>query len=561
MRKWMRSSFRNRIFIMLLIVTLLPLLLCDVLLMQLQVQRSETTLETEAVQQLSDLEQALSDLSGDLTQVARRLTGSTVVRSALRRGGGDSRTLYQVLFRYTEALRGYASFDICDSTGRCYYTTGSALAGNVRDPGWGVLYAAAQSKGLVFRAGEGCMEAAQAVRGYDGTILGYLVVSVSEENFARLFDGPYTSLGSVLLLDEYWQTIYASQSVQAAQTTGALRAQLLAGAPLTGADESCHYFTAVWEQTGFTLVLQQPRAFTAEALRSFYTICALMGGLCLLLGLLCAWLLSRHLSQPVRQLDEAMEAVRGGNYAVHLSTNREDEFGRLTNSFNRMTHEYGANLNRSVQRQRELNAARIRMMQAQLNPHFLYNTLDSIKWLSVTHHVPQIADLATDLAKILRTSVSEAEFVTLEQELDLVDRYVDIQLIRFEDRFTCEIDVEERFQHCLLPKLALQPLVENAIIHGVAGREEGYIKIWAEQDADDLRLYVSDNGCGIPPETLAWLNSPEKKPPEGHLGLYNVDQIARLYYGAGYGISAQPEPGGGSRVCLRIQMRRKETLC
>ena len=216
------------------------------------------------------------------------------------------------------------------------------------------------------------------------------------------------------------------------------------------------------------------------------------------------------------------------------------------------------NLERSVQRQKELNETRLRMMQAQLNPHFLYNTLDAVKWLGVTHQVPQIPQLATDLAAILRASISGDELVTLERELELVERYVDIQSIRFADRFACEIDVADRYQSCLVPKLALQPLVENAILHGVADKDDGYVKVWAAEADGDLLLYVSDNGRGIPQEILDRLNGEDRELPGGHLGLGNVDSIIRLYFGPGYGLTAQAEPGEGSRVELRLPMRRKE---
>ena len=105
-----------------------------------------------------------------------------------------------------------------------------------------------------------------------------------------------------------------------------------------------------------------------------------------------------------------------------METDREDELGRLTESFNRMTEEYRQNLVRSVARQRELNETQRRRMQAQLNPHFLDNTLDSMKWLGVTHHVPQVATLATDLAVILWAGISGSEFITLEDELELVEQ-------------------------------------------------------------------------------------------------------------------------------------------
>ena len=223
-----------------------------------------------------------------------------------------------------------------------------------------------------------------------------------------------------------------------------------------------------------------------------------------------------------------------------------------------MTGEYRSNLDRSVRRQQELNETRLRMMQAQLNPHFLYNTLDTVKWLGVAHRVPQVAELATNLAAILRAAISGDEIVILDQELDLVERYVDIQSIRFADRFTCEIDVQERYRSCLVPKLALQPLVENAILHGVAGLEEGYIKLWAEEENGDLLLTVSDNGPGIPPEILERLNSPGRRIEGRHLGLFNVDSIIRLHYGQRYGLSARSKPGEGSRVRLRLPMRREE---
>jgi hypothetical protein len=118
--------------------------------------------------------------------------------------------------------------------------------------------------------------------------------------------------------------------------------------------------------------------------------------------------------------------------------------------------------------------------------------------------------------------------------------------------------VDERFQHYVVPKLILQPLVENAIIHGVADSDEGFIKLWAEEDAEGyLLLKVSDNGSGIPPEVLERLNSHELI-PGGHLGLNNVDRIVRLSYDESCGLSAYPNEGGGSCVQLRLPMQKGE---
>lgn len=558
MRAWLRKSFRNRAFVMMLLAAFVPLLVCGPLMLRLQVVRSEGSLAAEAVEQLEALEGALSDLQGRCERAVGELCGSTVVRSALRRGGSDSRTLYQTLFRAAGPLREYARLEVYDSAGQPRYTTGSVLPEAAEDPGWGVLYAAGQADGLALRASGDGLACAQAVRSREGTVLGYVAVTVSQGGFDRLFGGLYGASCEVILLDGSWRTVYGSQPSQSRATVDSLRRQLLAGEELAGWSGEYRFFAAKHARTGFSLVLQQPRPFTSLVLRSVYLVGALAGGLCLLLCMWCAWVLSRYLSRPVHQLDEAMGEVERGRLDVRLEAERDDELGRLSSRFNRMAEEYRLNLERSVQRERELNDVRLRMLQAQLNPHFLYNTLDAMKWLGVAHRAPQVAALATDLASILRASISGDEMVTLEQELELIDRYINIQLIRFEDRFAFEIDIAERFQGCLVPKLALQPLVENAVIHGVAGRDDGYIKLQAGQEGGDLLLYVSDNGCGIPPETLARLNSGDKRIPGGHLGLFNTDSIIRMYFGPGYGVFARSSPGEGSCVWLRLPLRRKE---
>ncbi len=562
MKTWIRRSFRNRIFLTVLLVTLLPLLFCNVLMMQMQVVRSEMSLAREARDQLAALDSALDKLCLSFDEMSDELCESTAVRSALRQNNADSRVLYQLLFRVTDELREYARFDICDSEGSCLYTTDATVPTGALYTNWGILYAASHSQELVFRSGEGnvALMAARAVRSYDASVLGYVVISITPDNFDYLFRELYSAASDIILMDPFWQPIYHSQPAQTETVVESLRSQLLAGEALTGAGGDYYYYASPHQETGFSLILQQPMTFTSTVMHTIYGVSLLMGLLCLLLCLWCAWLLSRHLFRPIRQLDEAMGEVKKGNFDVHLDTERQDELGRLADSFNHMAEEYQANLTRSVSRQKELNDTQLRMLQAQLNPHFLYNTLDTMKWLGVAHHVPQIAELASDLAIILRAGISGDEIITVEQELELIDRYLAIQSIRFEDRFTCEIDIPEEFQSCLIPKMALQPLVENAIIHGVADRNDGYIKLWAEQKGDDLFLSVSDNGCGISQKQLADLSRRSKKKPSdqgSHLGLFNVNSIIRLHFGEPYGLSIRSQQGEGCCVTLRLPIQRR----
>ena len=555
MRDWIRRSFKNRIFITVLLVTLVPMLLCDVFIMQISMRRSGDMLYAQAQSELDTAAGIIDSALDTVDGVTAKLAGSSVIRSALHRGR-ESDLLYQLMYRETENLNGFASIDVYDSDGaRIYAGSLDSEAGSL-PVYWGVLRAARECEGQTMQAnGADGLVIARAVYGSDGEVSGYVLVRIPQGGFGALLGGSFGEQNDVFLLDGTWRQIYCSDSIRADETISSLRAQLLSGAALGGGDYNVYLRQS--PDTGFTLALRQPKVYTREVMATVYSTCAAMGILCLLLGLLCAWLLSRYLSKPVNELYEAMKRVEKGDYAAELSSDREDEMGRLTASFNRMTREYRQNLERSVQRERELNETELSMMQAQLNPHFLYNTLDSIKWLGVTNGVPQVAAVASGLAVLLRAGISGDRLITLERELELLEKYLDIQSLRFEDRFAWEIDVDERFQHCIVPKLILQPLVENSIIHGVANMDDGYIKLSAREKSGTLILSVQDNGVGIPQDVLDWLNDPDRDVPGGHLGLKNVDRIVRLYYGGDYGISAYSAAGEGSLVELRLPMNKE----
>ncbi|MBO4823823.1 MAG: histidine kinase, partial [Lachnospiraceae bacterium] len=246
------------------------------------------------------------------------------------------------------------------------------------------------------------------------------------------------------------------------------------------------------------------------------------------------------------------------DFDTKIDLNREDEFGQLASGFNKMTARLKDTMRERVEAERKVNEARIELMQSQLNPHFLYNTLDTIKWVAKANQVPEVATLSSSLATILRTGISENQFCRLESELDLVRNYCDIQKIRFDDCFDLEVDVEESIAKAYVPKLILQPLVENSIIHGLEGRSDGRIKITADRifDAKEngestLVITVTDNGKGISDEMIKLIETDDPEALKGHLGLKNVNTIIRLYYGREYGVSAKrTDTGTEMTVCL-----------
>ena len=198
------------------------------------------------------------------------------------------------------------------------------------------------------------------------------------------------------------------------------------------------------------------------------------------------------------------------------------------------------------------------MMQAQLNPHFIYNTLDTIKWVAKANNIQEISTLVASLAKILRTSISSGQLITLKEELTLAQCYVDIQRIRFGGEFKYTVEMEEDLEECIVPKLILQPLVENAIIHGLANRVDGNINVNVSEENEKLQISISDDGCGMSREMMESLNSRDRKRSGENIGFANVDSIIRLRYGDEYGVSVNAAEKGGTKVKVILPLIRGE---
>ena len=339
-----------------------------------------------------------------------------------------------------------------------------------------------------------------------------------------------------------------------------LRERLLSGQALNSGSDEFHYAVERNEPTGLYIVLRQPQVFTHDTMNLLYAISAACALVCLAASILLSLTLSRQLFRQIERLHGAIEEVSSNNNLdVYVQPEHNDELGALAERFNGMLIALKHNQQQLVENQRELNEAQIRMLQAQLNPHFLCNTLDTMKWNSKINKVPQVAVMATDLADILRFCVSPDEFVPLRRELEIIDRYVEIQRIRFSGAFVCTTDVPPELEECRVPKMILQPIVENAILHGLDGVTGGCVTVSARSDGEVLTIRVSDNGHGFPPEMEGAYSNRDRELSRGHLGLYNVDTILRKYYGEGFGLYLENRPGGaGASVTATLPLRYEE---
>ena len=559
------SSFRQRLNAAFLAVSLVPVLLCSALLLQIFRLRMTADQQQNAEQQLDGACHALSSMQEGLQEAAITLGGSETVLGALSGGWENSASVYSALYDATEDVRRFARFELYDAEGTLMYATQTVHGAQTLPVSWGILKEAADRDTIVYSASIDPTDLDEPVlRGAvrltrDGQTAGFLVAAFYETQLRAMFDSLAGAQNEILVMDGFWRGVYCSQQAQVQTLSSALRGQLLHGKALTGLSDNFVYTARQDEATGLFLVLQQPQVFTRGTLRLLYTVSALcaLGGVAVSIAL--SLRLSRQMFQPIGTLHRAITQVGKNDLEVQVPVQEGqcDELGELAQQFNGMVLSLRRNQQALLQNQQALNDAQIRMMQAQLNPHFLCNTLDTMKWISKINQVPQVALMSTNLADILRFCISPDEFVELRQELAILGRYVEIQRIRLSDSFTFAQDVPEELLSCMVPKMMLQPLAENAILHGLSGVQDGRLTVTARESDGVLEICVLDNGCGFPAEMLGPYQAPERQ--TGHLGLFNVDTILRKHYGESFGLRlGNRKDGAGACITARIPMRRRE---
>lgn len=285
-------------------------------------------------------------------------------------------------------------------------------------------------------------------------------------------------------------------------------------------------------------------------------------GVGLLLGLLLCVMLSGVLVRPLHNTSRALRAFASGDFSVSLDETRKDEFGEMNHVFNETIRQVEQLLEEISNSRLLSKEMEIKALQAQINPHFLYNALDTVNWMARIKGEDEICEMVQAIGNLLRISISNKENIfTVRKELDYVKDYLYIQKKRFQNRFTVEFDVEEAVMEQLIPKLTIQPLVENAIVHSVeVSKAKVLLVISGHIEGADVVLRVKDNGVGIPKEILEHLltrsgnDGKEVDVRRAHtgLGVYAVHQRLQYMYGEPYGLMVESEVGKGTCFTVRL---------
>jgi len=277
-------------------------------------------------------------------------------------------------------------------------------------------------------------------------------------------------------------------------------------------------------------------------------------------SVLAAWSLSRSIYTPIKKLHDVTTTITKNDLQALLSSDNVDEITELGMSFNIMIGKIKELLDSKIKEQENLKKAEMRALQAQINPHFLYNTLDTIIWMAESKKTDQVVKIVTALSKFFRISLSKGrDWITIGEEVERIKSYLTIQKMRYRDILDFKIEVDQDVARNTILKLILQPLVENALYHGIKNkREGGTINVRARRKGEnEVLLEVEDNGIGFTPEKLIQLRT-ELDDDSGDIemesgfGIGNVNNRIRLYYGKQYGLSIQSEYSTGTCVTLVI---------
>ncbi|MDO5135608.1 MAG: sensor histidine kinase [Eubacteriales bacterium] len=375
------------------------------------------------------------------------------------------------------------------------------------------------------------------------------------------------SKGYVFIVDQDGNIVYHPQQQQ---LYNELQTENMAVAAETGSDtvvtgrgnDQKIYVLSPSEKTGWTVVgcmnMAELLKETRQA-RASYVVTAVV---LVIVALLLSIVISGNITKPIQRLRDSMAKVQEGDFSAgDVAVISRNEIGSLTESFNMMTRRIQELMEQNVYEQTEKRKSELKALQSQINPHFLYNTLDSIIWMAEGKKNEEVVLMTASLARLLRQSITnEDEVVSIGNEVEYARSYLTIQKMRYKDKLEFQIDVDPAVLHVPIVKLVLQPIIENAIYHGLKYKDTiGLLQVRGGFVGNEVVLEVEDNGVGMDPEVLEHIFEKHKVNYRSNgVGVYNVQKRLKLYYGSEYGITYKSVKGQGTVAAITIPGRQEE---
>lgn len=397
--------------------------------------------------------------------------------------------------------------------------------------------------------------------------LGTLMVNIDESHLAQTYQSVLNNDNNIYIVDRQGNIIsHKDESLRGMNFIDSYNFQLLY------ADNNYHLFTKLNEeyllsnyydeQTGWRIIEEIP---SAVIFSKVYDAIFILGWFVLIgiaFAIFVSYNRSKKISEPILELCQNMEEVIQGNLMVKSDATGYEEIEKLSQGFNQMINEINTLMNEIKIEEANKRKSELDFLRAQINPHFLYNTLFSIKCLVEIGKNEQAATMMQAFIDLLKLTLSvSTDLLSLEDELNATIKYIKLQQFRYTDQLSYEIDFDEESHHCEVPSLILQPIVENALFHGLEPKNEnGMLILTSRIQAGKLYLSVSDDGVGMKQEIIDKIMNHEYKVKKGSksIGLANITDRIEMHFGKPYGLTIHSEEGIGTTVTLCLPIVKKE---
>ena len=404
---------------------------------------------------------------------------------------------------------------------------------------------------------------AKAVTDGDGTVLGVLLADLRYDVIDKILAGvDLGSRGYLFLLDDRGEILWhPQQQLINAGLKEERVADVLAsgGDPVTvsGTGGERTYFSARSAATGWTAVGVADPNELLQSSSTVYRQFVIISIIAVFLAFLLSVLISRAITNPLRRLTATMQRVEQGDFSVRSSVRSENEVGRLSENFNHMLSTIQDLMHQQIRIEEQKRQSEWNLLQAQIKPHFIYNTLDSIIWMSHAGQNEKVVEMTSALAHLLRNSIgSGKDIISLGEEISHIESYLTIQKMRYQEKLRFELDIDPATRPFQLPRLVLQPLVENAIYHGIKPKETGgTVRVTAILDEEQLIITIEDDGVGMTAFQLAHiLDQKEEDGSSSKIGVFNVHERLRHYFGDMFRLKFFSEEGKGTTAMLVLPL-------
>ncbi|HKM06428.1 MAG TPA: sensor histidine kinase [Sphaerochaeta sp.] len=403
---------------------------------------------------------------------------------------------------------------------------------------------------------------AQAKFFVDGSLEGIIFVDLYDEHIASLlpFLGDHGEQ-SILLLDEHLNTSLTFQGeVDTTSLEQILTHREKSDSYMRKGDghPSFIFSLAHNEGFGFTILSYYPLAQVDELLKLVAVIFVILASVMTVMSIILALFVSRNAAKPLSQVVDVLEKVGSGDFSTLTDIDRNDEFGRLGLSVNQMVGKMKQLIETNRQKEQSLRTSEIKSLMSQTNPHFIFNCLETIKWYILLEDTKEASQTVVELGSLLRSSLDLGEgIITVQEEIEFIGKYISLQKRRMGDRVHAKFEIDPDVLSVRIPRLLFQPVVENAIMHGLEkkiGRGNLLIRCYKEQGY--LHFVTKDDGLGMREKLARHLSKYQETVDvtEGGSGLQNLIRRLHLYYGDSAGIEVTSSEGAGTQISIYINL-------